>query len=159
MVELLIVMAVIAVLIGIAIPSFKGMQYEAKRTKAFTNLKMIKLAVEVYGIKAGSYPPIWGTKGTSFEAAITEPPYGGTVLEAVPKNPFSSNPASTTALARYQLSDNGIYYAIWYTGPNGINDVSTILDSGQVCEGVASDDIGITNGKIPAGTNRDNWKY
>jgi prepilin-type N-terminal cleavage/methylation domain-containing protein len=46
LIELLIVMAVIAVLIGIAIPSFRGMQSQAKTAKAQGDMRVLKLAVE-----------------------------------------------------------------------------------------------------------------
>ena len=48
LIELLIVMAVIAILIAIAIPSFRGMQTEARQTKAQGDTRVLKIAVESY---------------------------------------------------------------------------------------------------------------
>ena len=47
-IELLIVMAVIAILVGIAIPSFRGMQTEGWRTRAEKDVVTLKIAVETY---------------------------------------------------------------------------------------------------------------
>ena len=48
LIEFLIVITVIAVLIAIALPGFRGMQNEAKRAKAQGDVRVLKLAIETY---------------------------------------------------------------------------------------------------------------
>ena len=58
LVELLIVMAVVAILVAIIIPSFKGMQEEGWITKAEQELQTLQTAVEsYYRHHNNSYPP------------------------------------------------------------------------------------------------------
>jgi len=54
--EILVVLAVLAILIGTAIPRIKGMQDQASITKAKGELKSIQAAMESYKIKLGRYP-------------------------------------------------------------------------------------------------------
>lgn len=136
LIELLIVMAVIAVLIGIAIPSFRGMQEEAKKTKAGGDLRVLKLAVEAYNAKNSFYP----TALASVE--------GGSVVQTLPTDPFSTTSAGYT----YALSTNSTYYIIWSVGKNNTATAS-ISDAGAVTVGDA-DQIGTTNGTVP----NTNWK-
>lgn len=134
LIELLIVMAVIAVLIGIAIPSFRGMQDEAKKTKAGGDLRVLKLAVEAYNAKNSEYPPVLA----SVEA--------GSVVQTLPKDPFGA-----TSDTDYQYSLNNGYYAIWSVGPNGTS--GTVVPAATTTDD-DPDDIGTTNGTPP----NPNWK-
>ena len=56
LIELMIVMAVIAILIGIALPQFRGMQEEGLVAQAKAELMTLKTAVESYYIHTGAYP-------------------------------------------------------------------------------------------------------
>lgn len=136
LIELLIVMAVIAVLIGIAIPSFRGMQEEAKKAKAGGDLRVLKLAVEAYNAKNSFYP----TALASVE--------GGSVVQTLPTDPFST----TGGAYNYALSSNSTYYIIWSVGKNNTATAS-VSDGGVVTVGDA-DQIGTTNGTAP----NANWK-
>lgn len=137
LIELLIVMAVIAVLIGIAIPSFRGMQEEAKKTKAGGDLRVLKLAVEAYNAQNSVYPS---------DIASVE---GGSVVQTLPSDPFGTD---------YQFATSGganpQYYMIWSVGPNATNNTTSIDTSGVITDAEASDDIGTTNGTAP----NTNWK-
>ena len=55
--ELLIVIAVIGILVGIALPRFKGMQDEGNIAKAKGDLRTLQTAVESYAIHTGGNPP------------------------------------------------------------------------------------------------------
>jgi len=135
LIELLIVMAVIAILIGIAIPSFRGMQEEAKKAKAGGDLRVLKLAVEAYNANNGVYP------------ALLASVEGSSVVQTLPKDPFTDS-----SNYRYSLSSNGRYYIIYSVGPNNTTTAS-ISDSGVVTVGDSSQ-IGTTNGTPP----NSNWK-
>ena len=137
LIELLIVMAVIAVLIGIAIPSFRGMQEEAKKTKAGGDLRVLKLAVEAYNAKNSAYPSV---------LASVE---GESVVQTLPKDPFA-----TAADTNYGYVLTGTYYAIYSVGPSNATTAPTITD-GVVTIGGAGQ-IGTTNGSVSP-VNSD-WK-
>lgn len=141
LIELLIVMAVIAVLIGIAIPSFRGMQEEAKKTKAGGDLRVLKLAVEAYNAQKSVYP--------SSLASVEEE---SSVLQTLPVDPFSTA-AAPDNVYNYALSPNSSYYIIWSTGTNNSATASTVTDGGVVTPGDAGQ-IGTTNGTAP----NANWK-
>ena len=66
LVELLIVMAVVAILVAIIIPSFKGMQEEGWITKAEQELQTLQTAVESYYRHHDNvYPPSLGVLVTA----------------------------------------------------------------------------------------------
>jgi type II secretion system protein G len=63
--EILVVLAVLAILIGMAVPRIKGMQDQAGITRAKSEVRAIQAALESYKINNGSYLPIredagWG---------------------------------------------------------------------------------------------------
>ncbi len=132
LIELLIVMAVIAVLIGIAIPSFRGMQSQAKIAKAEGDLRTVKLAIEAYNASNSVLP----TNLTTVE--------GGSVITKLPKDPFS-----TGGTANYLYVTSGTYYAVTSVGPDATGGTVAIDGSGNVTDSSA-DDIGVTNGNPPA---------
>ena len=139
LIELLIVMAVIAVLIGIAIPSFWGMQQEAKTAKAGGDLRVLKLAVEAYNAKHNTLP-------TSLAILTAE---SNAVVSSMPTDAFS------TVAYNYAI-DGGTtprYYAIWSIGPDATATACTITAAGVVTVGGATQ-IGTTNGTLP----NSNWK-
>ncbi|MFA5103770.1 MAG: prepilin-type N-terminal cleavage/methylation domain-containing protein [Candidatus Margulisiibacteriota bacterium] len=141
LIELLIVMAVIAVLIGIAIPSFRGMQEEAKKTKAGGDIRVLKLAVEAYNAKYSAYP----TTLASVE--------GGSVVQTLPKDPFSDGGDENYG---YSLSA-GNYYVI-YSCPFSSTTPVTISWSGSTpTPSTTGVTVGSTNGSIPA-TEVSYWK-
>jgi len=139
LIELLIVMAVIAVLIGIAIPSFRGMQQEAKTAKAQGDLRVVKLAVEAYNAKNNALPASLGVLTAESNA----------VISVVPTDAFGTGSygfaKDTGATPRY--------YAIWSIGPDGTATACTISTAGIVTAGGATQ-IGVTNGTPP----NSNWK-
>lgn len=113
LVELLIVMAVIAILIGIAIPSFRGMQQEAWRTQAEGDTRVLKIACESLYKNTGSYPSEALTWQTELTGATP------TIVEVALNDPFA---ASGTAYL-YNLSANGRYYVIYSIGPSGTDSI------------------------------------
>ena len=118
-IELLIVMAVIAILVGIAIPSFRAMQTEAWKSKAEGDVRVLKIALESYYKNNGSFP---ATTGYQTTLRMENPP----VLEATLDDPFA---ASGTPY-EYDLSTNGSYYVVYSVGPGGTGAM-TIADSGS----------------------------
>ena len=72
LIELLVVIAIIAVLMGLAFPVFQGVQNQAKRTQARSDLMQIVIAVNAYSAEYGRYPHTPTTPGdTTYGAATT----------------------------------------------------------------------------------------
>ncbi len=124
LIELLIVIAVISILIGIALPRFKGMQDEGNIAKAKAELRTIQTAVESYYIHNGSYP----TDAAAWQSALTGT--SPTIVRTVLTDPFSSTNAE------YQLvySASGEYYAVYSVGTSGSATVTGVDAAGDVTE-------------------------
>lgn len=135
-IELLIVMAVIALLIGIAIPSFRAMQTQAKETRAQGDTRVMKLALEKYYINNNSFPADDANQAQTILMAETN-----SVIESNLYDPFGS---TTTTLYEYKISSNGNYYVVYSIGDGGAG-VMTIADDGTVAT-TAGSPIYATNG-------------
>ncbi|MDO8536122.1 MAG: type II secretion system protein [Candidatus Omnitrophota bacterium] len=125
--ELLIVIAVIAILVGIALPRFKGMQDEGNIAKAKGELRMLQTAVESYLIHTGALP-----------AALSN------LTTAVPQIAPSTLPTDPFGGAAYGYTVAGSYFVIWSIGPGATGGAASITSAG-----VASDTqqcIYVTNG-------------
>lgn len=125
--ELLIVIAVIAILVGIALPRFKGMQDEGNIAKAKGELRMLQTAVESYNVHTGGLPD------TLSRLTSATPQVAPTVL---PKDPFGG--------ADYGYSTADSYFVIYSIGPGATGGSASITK-----EGTASDTqqcIYVTNG-------------
>ena len=134
--ELLIVIAVIAILVGIALPRFKGMKDEGNYAKAKGELRTIQTAVESYYIhNSSAYPG-------NINAALT-----GATPQIIATSPID---AFGTAIYGYGKSPNGNYYAIWSVGPGGAATITGIDNTGAIT-GTAGDDIYLTNGTVSSG--------
>jgi len=137
-IELLIVIAVIAILIGIALPRFRGMQEEGNIAKAKGELRTLQTAVESYYIHNNNAYP------ADIDAALT----GATpnIIGAVsPDDPFNGT-------NKYGYAVNSMppatanYYVIYSVGPAG-NGAATVNTSGVVSEGTTGAScIYVTNG-------------
>ena len=143
LIELLIVMAVIAILIAIAIPSFRGMQDEARKTKAQGDVRVLKIAVESYYKNHGNVYPTATTSGTqTWEATLT----GATprILDAVLYDPFGD---TTTSQYWYKTdtasTSTAKYYIIYSEGPGG-NGTASVATDGTATS--SNDAIYDTNG-------------
>ena len=140
-IELLIVIAVIAILVGIALPRFKGMRDEGNITRAKGELRSLQSAVESFRIHTGAYPAAAG-----FEATLV----GATpqIISAAMNDPFAA------AGTNYQLVlSNGVsgnFYAIYSVGPAANGAVSAVDNTtGGVTETNGASCIYVSNGSVP----------
>jgi len=139
-IELLIVMAVIAILVAIAVPSFRAIQTQAWKAKAQGDTKVLKIALESYYIGHGAFPA--KTPSTKYQAdLLTESP---SILESNLYDPFGANP---TTMYLYDLSSNGKYYVVYSRGP-GSSGAATITDDGDISI-TAGSPIWASNGRLP----------
>lgn len=145
-IELLIVIVVIAILIGIALPRFRGMQEEGNTAKAAGELRSLAAAVESYYIhNSQTYPSQSTSAQTSWQSTITgaRPQIIGTALT----DPFDSVNQYRYATSAASSSN---YYVIFSVGPDGTADVTGVNTSGVV-QGGPDDDIYISNGTSGTG--------
>ena len=141
LVELIIVIAVIAILIGIALPRLRGMIDEGNTVKAAAELRALQAAVESYYIhNSKAYPP---DGSSTWQSALTsaKPKLIGTAL---------TDPFNTGVQYQYDKSANGLYYIIWSVGQDNTTDITSISDAGVVTGG-PDDDIYVSNGASGTG--------
>lgn len=135
LIELMIVMAIIAILVGMVLPRFKGMRDQANVSKAQGEIRALKTAVESYRIRYNAYP----ANLTLLWAAATQP----RIIESALYDPFG---ASAVTVYRYVLSTNSAYYVIWSIGPDGLTDITGISTAGVVAPANRDDDVWTSNG-------------
>ncbi len=120
LIELLIVIAVISIIIGIALPRFKGMQDEGNIAKAKAELRTLQTAVESYYIhNATTYPATLAV----MTAATPQ------VVASIPDDPFA---AAGTKYVYVLGGTNSKYYIIYSVGPAG--NGSAVITSNAVVE-------------------------
>src|SRR5205814_5741512 len=95
LIELLIVIGIIAILIGLLFPAFKGVQDQARRTQAKNDLTQIVTAVNAFYTEYGRYP----TTATT-DATATYGPGGSTTENG---GLFSELRATSTTLNTRQI--------------------------------------------------------
>jgi len=147
LIELMIVIAVMAILIGISLPYMKGMQDEGNTAKAAGELRTLATAVESYYIhNSKAYPsqdesPVQ----TSWQSALTGA--SPTIVKTALTDPFK-----TTQEYSYVTDGDSAstYYIIFSVGPNGTAGITGITPAG-VLEGTVGDDIYITNAESGVG--------
>jgi general secretion pathway protein G len=118
-IELLIVITVIAILIGIALPRFRGIQEEGNGAKARGEMRTLQTAIESYNMHKGSLPTALG----DLILATTKPNIVGSAL---PTDPFKSGSNYV-----YSQSPSKMYYTVSSVGPGG-SDTATVDDTGKV---------------------------
>ena len=137
-IELLIVMAVIAILVGIAVPSFRAIQTQAWKAKAQGDTKVLKIALESYFINHGSFPP--DSPASKYQAdLLSESP---SLVESNLYDPFGA----ATDMYKYDLSPNGKFYVVYSVGPTG-SSTTSISDLGVVTISSGSP-IWASNGRL-----------
>jgi len=142
LIELMIVMAIIAILVGMVLPRFKGLQDQAKISKAQGEVRALKTALESYFIRWNGWPPDpeAGDSSTAWQAALvgTSPQ----LISAALMDPFIG--VGTTQQYSAALSANSQYYVIWAFGPDATTGVTGISNEGVVA-GTPGDDVWTSN--------------
>jgi len=138
LIELIAVIMIIAIIVGIALPRFTGVQEEALITKAKVELRTIRSGVESYYMHQtpNAYPPSSDTLISDY--LINQTPQ---IVSEYLFDPLRSDQSEYN----YILSDNGRYYVIFSAGPNAQTDIGAISDEGEIDNIV--DDIYVTNGR------------
>lgn len=135
LIEMMIVIVVIAILIGVLLPQFRGTQDEASIQRARSELRTIATALESYYIHNSNAFP------AALSSLTTATPR---IISSIPDDPFRS----ATDYSYYMTSP---YYVVFSYGPNRAAEITGISSAGALT-GTVTDDICITNG-TPAGTS------
>lgn len=138
LIELLVVISVIAILIGIVVPRFKGMQDVANGTKAKAELKTLQTAVESWRIHQDPQHYPASTIYLCRDVLNADAPI---IVSSPLFDPFLV--AETEYI--FELSPDGTYYVIYSVGPNSTMDITGVGDDG-ILTGEDVDDIYVTNG-------------
>jgi type II secretion system protein G len=134
LIEMMIVIVVIAILVGMLLPSFRGTQDEAAEQRARSELRTLATAVESYFIHNSNTLP------ANLTALITASPR---IVSSVPDDPFRSGSTDYS----YAVDSNGVYYVIFSYGRDRAVDISGISTAGALTlTGSASEEIFVTNG-------------
>lgn len=120
LVELVIVMAVIALILSVVIPNLRGMQQEGQLTKAESELQTLKTAVTSY----------WRNNNNTYPSDITTTLTGATpnIISNVLPDPWVTDSANNTY--GYKTGSDatfGDYFIIYTKGP--IADSDPTFDS------------------------------
>ena len=140
LIEMLIVISVISILLSFMMLSVRGMQNEARVSRARADLRTLQVAIEAYfknhnNNGSGGYLPAEN--------------YQRTLLTASPRilssNMFDPFGETFDSLYKYDLSGNEKYYILYSLGLRS-NGRASIADSGDVT--VTNKPICVTNGRI-----------
>jgi len=139
LIELLIVVAIIGIIAGIAIPRFLGARTTAKVTRAFADMRTIADALEMYFIDEGKYPDSLLTDLTT------------KYITSIPKDPFDSADGSYRYYCDYDADTNPMatMWLLVSNGPDGSTDVTIADDADWSDFKTVSGELGGPNGVMP----------
>jgi prepilin-type N-terminal cleavage/methylation domain-containing protein len=171
LIELLIVVAIIAILAAIAVPNFLEAQTRSKVSRVHSDMRTLAVGIESYHVDSNTYPFAWGPGMWSLTTPVG-------YLSSLPKDPFiaSERDASTlfyTANGSYimkvcgQNSTGGItifeqanpasypykgkFFHMWSWGPDRNNDGTYGFLAYDPTNGTVSrGDIIRLGGQVPA---------
>lgn len=153
LIEMLIVIAIMAILIGIALPRLRSMQSEGDYAEARGELRTLQAAVESYFIHHNRAYPVqivtadtaWQGDANSLTTAVPQ------IIAGVLIDPFS--PTGLEYQWVTNAASNSQYYVIFSVGPDGGADITAISGTGVITRtgGSGDDDIHVSNGTSPSG--------
>jgi len=117
LIELLIVVAIIGIVAGIAIPRFLGARTTARVTRAFADMRTIADGLEMYFIDRNVYP-----------TALTDANLV-TYITSIPEDPFGDEDDARAGAFGYYVN-NSTTPTMWLiisNGPDGTADTDTAL--------------------------------
>lgn len=132
LIEILIVLAVIAILLGVIIPSFRGMREEGYRARTQKEVETVQVAVESYYKNYASYPP-------SMSVLTTVSPK---MIVKIPEDPFNTSGNNLSYMTAND-ANFGDWYMVGSRGPD--RSWQSSYNSGESGWDVIGDDILATN--------------
>ncbi|MCD6522013.1 type II secretion system protein GspG [Candidatus Calescamantes bacterium] len=140
--ELMIVVAVLAIIAAILIPNFRGITAEAKNSTAKADLRNLKMAVILYQNQFNVLPD--DSSIEKFEECLQN--YSPRVVDRVPTDPWSPDGSKY----HYDVSADGTTFGIWSVGQNGTSE--TTIGNDTCTFGANADDIVATNAATISGS-------
>ncbi len=117
LIELLIVVAIIGILAGIAIPNFLGARNRARISRVFADFRTIGTALESYYVDNTEYPPDTPAAGDWYDPLVPE------YITSMPDDPFNAgNPYGYYTDAAATVA--GDAWLVLSYGPDGEEDVT-----------------------------------
>jgi len=142
LIEIIIVMAVVAILLAAIIPAFQGMQDEGALSKAEAELQTLKTAVISYKRHNGTYP-------ANIAAALTGA--SPKILTEILEDPFATDATTTPDTYGYITGTDASFGEYFIIYSNGI-DLSTSTawssanDRAEIAAG--KDDMAVSNAEV-----------
>lgn len=139
LIEILLVVAIIAFLVAILVPSIGNVGADAKQKAIKADLNTLRAALETYRLNHGSYPfqTSWGTNLTSETNRL---------IDRMPADPYSAG-----GTGNYSYSLTGTTYAIYSLGVGGTGAINTA--TADTCTCTAGSPIYVTNAATLSGCN------
>ncbi|GAH89749.1 unnamed protein product [marine sediment metagenome] len=119
LIELLIVVAIIGIIAGIAIPNFLGARTKARVTRAFADMRALADALEMYYVDNTTYPAVPDAAGDPI------PGLSPTYMTSQPNDPFGTEEVPGY---RYYANAASTAWLLVSNGPDGSPDVDTTGD-------------------------------
>lgn len=121
LIELLIVVAIIGIVAGIAIPRFLGARTTARVTRAFADMRTIADGLEMYFIAENVYPTTLAGLTTADPAYMT----------SIPDDVFGDEDDARAGALGYYVNDadTPTMWLIVSNGPDGEEDTDTALSA------------------------------
>ena len=119
LIELLIVVAIIGIIAGIAIPNFLGARTKARVTRVFADMRAIADALESYSVDNISYPADLDALTPDYITNLPNDPFG---TAEVPGYRYYTNPA----VAGEEIA--GTAWLLVSNGPDTDEDVTGDVD-------------------------------
>lgn len=153
LVEMLIVVALITIIIGIALPRFAGVTGRAKQAEAGGELQTIQSAIEgLMAFGATANPPACGAANVGINNACVFTPLSAQnprIIGATGEYIDPFQPAGATGDAQfYQYRANGRFYFVASRGPNQALGALVIAAATGQITGAQADDIIVSNGIV-----------
>ncbi|HUT23243.1 MAG TPA: prepilin-type N-terminal cleavage/methylation domain-containing protein [Sumerlaeia bacterium] len=132
LIELLIVVAIIAILAAIAVPNFLEAQTRSKVSRVMSDMRSIATAIESYTVDHGTYPIVWAEGVVAFGLWDWVPGHASNFgpyrqlttpvayMTGIPDDPFALFAAGNT-YGSNMATHFGWYYhweGKWHTDPN-----------------------------------------
>jgi len=142
LIEIIIVMAVVAILLAAIIPAFQGMQEEGALSKAEAELQTLKTAVISYKRHNGTYP-------ANIAAALTGA--SPKILTEILEDPFATDTTTTPNTYGYITGTDASFGEYFIIYSKGIDlTVSTAWsganDRAEIAAG--KDDMAVSNAEV-----------
>ncbi len=145
LIELLIVVAIIGIVAGIAIPRFLGARTVARVTRAFADMRTIADGLEMYFTDENKYP-VLGEGETLADVADLKK-----YITTIPKDPFDGDDGPYRYYCNGDDDNPATMWLIVSNGPDLSTDVTIAADADWEDLITVAGELGGPNGVIPSG--------